>query len=64
MGGAGAGVGEKDGEAEAAVGACYEDGLAGAGIASGVYGGVRVVVDLGGEGEDYSLLVSLTTRAA
>lgn len=46
VGGAGAGVGEEGGEAEAAVGACYEDGLAGAGVGGGVYGGVRVVVDL------------------
>lgn len=61
VGGAGAGVGEEDGEAEAAVGACYEDGLSGAGVDGGVYGGVRVVVNLRGKGEDYPLLVSLIT---
>lgn len=62
VGGPGAGIGEEDCEAEAAVGACYEDGLAGAGVGCGVYLGVGVVVDLGGEGEDWSLLVSLITQ--
>lgn len=64
MRGTGAGVGEEDCEAEATVGACYEDRFAGARVGGWVYGGVGVVVDLGGEGKDWSLLVWCPTGSA